>query len=99
MRTPLLVAALFVGTVGCFASPVAVNSTNNPNIDVELLFEHDGCKVYRFNDHSYHYFARCDGPSAPPSSSAPQRPTASTSDTRSCGKNCAFEETIVTSEP
>lgn len=30
----------------------------------KLLFEHEGCKVYKFKDsYSWHYFSRCGGPS------------------------------------
>lgn len=37
-------------------------STNNPNFNVELLFEHDGCKVYRFSDAGRsRYFSNCQG--------------------------------------
>lgn len=40
--------------------PVEVAKTNNPNIDVGLLFENDGCKVYRFVDNDrYHYYTNC----------------------------------------
>jgi hypothetical protein len=33
---------------------------NNQSYRVEYLFEHDGCKVYRFWDHgNYVYFTNC----------------------------------------
>ncbi|MEO6758395.1 MAG: DUF4884 domain-containing protein [Saprospiraceae bacterium] len=35
---------------------------NNRTYKVEYLFEHDGCKVYRFRDNSnYVYFTSCNG--------------------------------------
>src|SRR5262245_43178828 len=46
---------------GCVAEPIGTAATNNAGIPVDLMFEHDGCRVYRFRDVGYHYFARCDG--------------------------------------
>jgi hypothetical protein len=35
---------------------------NNPSYEVDFLFEHDGCKVYRFYDRgNYVYFTNCCG--------------------------------------
>ena len=35
---------------------------NNVTYKVEYLFEHDGCKVYRFRDYgNYVYFTSCKG--------------------------------------
>lgn len=43
---------------------VETTNTNNPEIPVSLLFEKDGCKVYRFQDgRRYHYFVKCEGSS------------------------------------
>jgi len=37
-------------------------SENNKTYDVDYLFEHEGCKVYRFYDHgNYIYFTNCRG--------------------------------------
>lgn len=37
-------------------------SQNNVTYTVEYLFEHDGCKVYRFYDRgNYVYFTNCKG--------------------------------------
>ena len=34
--------------------------SNNETYEVEYLFEHDGCKVYRFKDHGHYvYFTNC----------------------------------------
>jgi len=59
MRTLLFFVAL--ASAGCVTPPIGTAMTNNPGIQVDLLFEHDGCRVYRFMDVGYHYFARCDG--------------------------------------
>lgn len=38
------------------------HSDNNRTYEVEYLFEHDGCKVYRFHDRgNYVYFTNCAG--------------------------------------
>jgi len=35
---------------------------NNQDYKVDYLFEHDGCRVYRFWDRSYYvYFTNCSG--------------------------------------
>jgi hypothetical protein len=51
---------------GCMADPIATAPTNNAQIQVDLLFEHEGCRVFRFRDIGYHYFVKCDaaGPNA-----------------------------------
>ena len=37
-------------------------SQNNKTYEVDYLFEHDGCKVYRFYDRgNYVYFTNCRG--------------------------------------
>jgi Domain of unknown function (DUF4884) len=37
-------------------------SENNKTYEVEYLFEHDGCRVYRFYDRgNYVYFTNCRG--------------------------------------
>ena len=37
-------------------------SENNRTYEVDYLFEHDGCKVYRFYDRgNYVYFTNCKG--------------------------------------
>ena len=51
-----LIALVFSG---CMAKSISRTHTNNPNIAVDLLFEHDGCKVYRFLDGDYRYYAAC----------------------------------------
>lgn len=48
-------------TSGCYNDPISSHPTNNHNFNVELLFEIDGCKVYRFDDGGYKYFTTCKG--------------------------------------
>lgn len=37
-------------------------SDNNKTYEVDYLFEHDGCKVYRFLDKGHYvYFTNCNG--------------------------------------
>lgn len=61
---------------GCGKDPVATSSTNNPNVSVSLMFEHDGCKVYRFvDDGRYVYYSNCRG-------------TTQSFKEETCGKGC-----------
>lgn len=48
--------------VSCAKDPVSKSTTNNSEFEVANLFEHEGCKVYRFSDNGdYHYFTNCPG--------------------------------------
>ena len=71
MKYILLSLALL--STACMKQPHSTSQTNNPEFQVQLLFEHDGCKVYRFVDYHYSYFTNCKG---------------STEWTEPCGKNC-----------
>ena len=53
---------------------LSVKNTKNPNFQVAFLFEHEGCKVYRFYDGRDRYFTNCT--------------ETISSYTTSCGKNC-----------
>jgi hypothetical protein len=56
----IVIAFLF----SCSAQiPIAKQAAvNNKTYDVDYLFEHDGCKVYRFYDNGdYIYFTNCTG--------------------------------------
>jgi hypothetical protein len=58
LRMVLVALAL----AGCAEEAVSVSSSNNPNVPVSLLFEHDGCRVYRFKDAGrFHYYVTCAG--------------------------------------
>lgn len=66
MKTSLkfLVTVLLAGSVACTIQQPISKSTpaNNRSYDVDYLFEHEGCKVYRFNDMGrYIYFTNCSG--------------------------------------
>ena len=55
---PLLLASCTVTQHPISKEPAA----NNHYYKVEYLFEHDGCKVYRFYDNGYYvYFTNCNG--------------------------------------
>lgn len=45
----------------CKGEPTEIVKTNNKDFNIELLFEVDGCKVYRFWDYGYKYFTTCEG--------------------------------------
>jgi len=55
-----LILILVLG--GCAKKPMDRIQTNNLEFKVDLLFEHDGCAVYRFRDNGYsRYFSDCRG--------------------------------------
>ncbi len=91
MRPEMIgVLGVLMATSACVAPAISQTATNNANVHVDRLFDHDGCTVYRFLDGSYHYYVRCiDAPGAPTT-------TAQTTNIVSCGKNCAKEELIST---
>ncbi|HET7371857.1 MAG TPA: DUF4884 domain-containing protein [Gemmatimonadaceae bacterium] len=82
MRAIILLLAIAVS--GCLATPVSSSPTNNQDIDVQQLFTHEGCTVYRFRDGGYHYYVRC------------AQGVAQTMSPQSCGKNCVRDEAIST---
>ena len=62
MKTIVLLA--IISGVACkVETPLSSKpSDNNRTYKIDYLFEHDGCKVYRFHDHgSYVYFTTCNG--------------------------------------
>lgn len=82
LRLTVLAALLLTG---CAKEPVSTARTDNGGINVELLFTHEGCRVYRFYDSRYHYFTDCRG-------------SVVSTWTENCGKNCTrtLEEEIAT---
>jgi hypothetical protein len=63
-RTIITMAALALLT-SCGREAESISQSSNSNFTVELLFEVDGCKVYRFQDcNRYHYFTNCKGETA-----------------------------------
>ena len=77
MKRTLLLASLF--TIGCSKDPLSSVQTGNPYFKVEFLFEHDGCKVYRFMDMNWRYFTKCKG---------------SVEWEENCGKNCVRQMSV-----
>jgi hypothetical protein len=59
----------------------AEQATHTGAYNVETLFTHDGCTVYRFYDGRTIYYTNCKG---------------STQHTESCGKNCTEDVTVPT---
>jgi hypothetical protein len=57
----------FIALEGCISFPKQMPistkpSANNKDYKVSFLFEHDGCKVYRFEDRGeFIYFTSCNG--------------------------------------
>lgn len=64
ISTGLLLSCI-IGFSACGISgkPIAKSTPgNNSTYRVEYLFEHDGCKVYRFMDMGHYiYFTNCQG--------------------------------------
>lgn len=50
MKNTLILLAICAPLFSCTKEAVSISKSNNPEIPVELLFEHDGVKVYRFED-------------------------------------------------
>lgn len=62
MKKIIAFAAVALALSGCARDPVETSRTDNPQINVEKLFEHEGCSVYRFMDNgSYVYYSNCQG--------------------------------------
>ncbi len=57
-----LLLALFTQSCGIY-EPISTKAPeNNGTYKVDYLFEHDGCKVYRFQDYGrWVYFTNCSG--------------------------------------
>lgn len=76
-----MVGLIFVCS-SCQQPAIEKFGTNNSAIPVELLFEHDGCKIYRFIDgNRHHYFGKC-------------KDATSICHQEGCGKNCSYEECL-----
>lgn len=64
VKTMLLSFLVVVlGSCAFMTQPIASSTPeNNKTYQVDYLFEHEGCKVYRFTDMgSYVYFTNCSG--------------------------------------
>ena len=59
MRQKLIILALILLT-SCVKD--GINTEKNGEFKIDLLFEKDGCKMYRFKDGSdYIYWSNCNG--------------------------------------
>lgn len=87
MRSLLAVAvAVLVTLAGCYAEPQRQSTSTNNDVNVALLTEFDGCKVYRFWDGGRAiYVARCGA-------------EATVDSAQSCGKGCVDYGTTITTE-
>lgn len=54
-RVGLLLCLLLAGC----NQPAETKQRVNPNFEIERLFEHEGCTVYRFHDSRAVYYVRC----------------------------------------
>ena len=51
---------LTAATTGC-SKPPETSTKVGVDFQVDKLFTHEGCTVYRFNDVGYRYFTNCKG--------------------------------------
>lgn len=59
----LACVALAITSCNVYRPLETTKADNNHTYSVDYLFEHDGCKVYRFKDEAgnYVYFTNCSG--------------------------------------
>ncbi len=60
----IVVTILTIGMFSCMSGEPLVQkkADNNQTYKVDYLFEHEGCKMYRFYDRgAYVYFSNCTG--------------------------------------
>jgi len=58
----LVLFALFLNSCSIGRPISTLQPSNNGTYEVDYLFEHDGCKVYRFQDEGHWvYFTNCQG--------------------------------------
>ena len=56
MKTQVILSLTALSLLSsCYHDPQSSTTTGN-DIKIELLFEHDGIRMYRFNDGHFHYF-------------------------------------------
>lgn len=67
MKTLIKICLLVIVSINLLScmiqEPISVVAPqNNKTYEIEYLFEHDGCKMYRFRDGDYYvYFTNCKG--------------------------------------
>ena len=61
-KLTILILTISVLLTSCIKEAKQTIQTDNNQFKVELLFEVDGCKVYRFRDKNHsRYFTTCNG--------------------------------------
>lgn len=56
-----IISVLSFTLIACSAEPQSTTKTANPEISVDFMFEHEGCRVFRFYDGGRsNYFVKCD---------------------------------------
>lgn len=68
MKRIALIAMLVLAT-GCAKNAERTDTKGVGEFQVETLFTHDGCTVYRFHDIRYRYFVKCENGDASTTSS------------------------------
>ena len=64
LQIMIAMGLVILGLISCNAGkPITTGQAeNNQTYKIDYLFEHDGCKVYRFQDKNrYVYFSNCSG--------------------------------------
>lgn len=63
MKNHIISALLAIATLICIGcNKEAVSTETKGEFKIEFLFEHEGCKVYRFNDGGHYiYYSDCRG--------------------------------------
>jgi len=61
MKTLLFITVALTVFSSCVSDPIKTEVTQSNNIKLELLFEKNGCKMYRFKDERYVYWSDCSG--------------------------------------
>lgn len=56
----LLLLPIALLLMSCGERPLTTTQSNNPGLPVSLLFEYEGCKVYRFYDGRTVYYTNCN---------------------------------------
>lgn len=73
-----LLGFVVLALAGCDNRAEKTVQTSNENFQVEQLFEHEGCRVYRFVDGGRtRYFVSCQGRTM-------------RSERHTCGKSCSY---------
>ena len=51
-----IVSIIVFLVAACVQDPVSTSRTNNPNVDIDLMFMHNGCSMYRFPDDGHYVY-------------------------------------------